>query len=136
MQNLPTNKSVFDLDQNVAAGLAYLPVCLCHFIVSIGILVSDKTNKLPRFHAVQSLLISGSIFVGAIVAVVLMMIFGVIAAVAQAPGIMLLSFLIYFGFLAFVLACMVGLVISMINAFQVKIFKLPVLGNMADKWSN
>jgi uncharacterized membrane protein len=30
----------------------------------------------------------------------------------------------------------VGLIICMINGFQGKIFKLPLLGNMADKWSN
>jgi uncharacterized membrane protein len=136
MQTLQSEKSVFGLDLNVAAGLAYLPVCLCHLIVSIGILAADKTNKLPRFHAVQSLLISATIMIGSIVAMVVMMIFGVIAAAAQAPALMILSFLIYFVFLAFVLACMVGSIICMINAFQGKIFKLPLIGNMADKWSS
>jgi len=45
MQNLQGPKTVFGLDLNVASGLAYLPFCLCHFIVSIGILATDKMNK-------------------------------------------------------------------------------------------
>ena len=136
MQNLQNDKTVFGLDQNVAAGLAYIPVCLCHLIVSIGILATDKTNKLPRFHAVQSLLLSAAIVVGYIVTIVLVMIFVMVGAVAEIPAIAVLGFLIYFVFLAYALACVVGLIISCINAFQGKIFKLPLIGNMADKWSN
>lgn len=134
MQNLQP-KSVFGLDQNVAAGLAYLPVCLVHFIVSIGILATDKTNKLTRFHAIQSLLISGSIFVGYIVMFVLAALIMVIAGAADAPAFMFLGMLVYIVFIIYVLAMFVGLIISMINGFQGKIFKLPVLGNLADKWS-
>ena len=136
MQNLPTNKSVFDLDQNVASGLAYLPVCLCHFIVSIGILVSDKTNKLPRFHAVQSLLITGAMIVGYIVMFVMIMLCVAVGAMLDAPALIFLSFIFYIAFFAYALALFIGLIICMINGFQGKIFKLPLLGNMADKWSN
>ena len=69
MQN--DGKSAFGLDPNVAAGLAYVPVCLCHLIFSIVILATDKTNKLARFHAVQSLLISACMLGGYIVMFVL-----------------------------------------------------------------
>ena len=136
MQNLQAPKTVFGLDLNVASGLAYLPFCLCHFIVSIGILASDKTNKLPRFHAVQSLLITGSMIVGYIVTFVLVMLFMLIGAALDVPAIVFVGFLFYFVLIAWILALFVGLIIAMINGFQGKIFKLPVLGNMADKWSN
>ncbi|HEV7701205.1 MAG TPA: hypothetical protein VGO43_13320 [Pyrinomonadaceae bacterium] len=134
MQEQP--KSAFGLDQNVAAGLAYIPVCLCHLIVSIGILATDKGNKLPRFHAIQSLLISAAMIVGYVVTFVIVMIFVVIAGVLNVPGIAFIGFIFYFVLLAYILALLVGLIISCINGFQGKVFKLPVIGNLADKWSN
>lgn len=133
MQEQP--KSAFGLDQNVAAGLAYLPVCLVHFIVSIAILATDKTNKLTRFHAIQSLMISASIIVGYVVMFVLVFIFVGIAAALDAPAIMFMSVLVYIGFFAYVLALFVMLIISMINAFQGKIWQVPLIGRFADKWS-
>jgi uncharacterized membrane protein len=136
MQNLQGPKTVFGLDLNVASGLAYLPVCVIHLIVSIGILATDKTNKLPRFHAVQSLLISGAMIVGYVVMFVLVMFFVLIAAATNIPGIAVLSFLIYIVFFLYILGLFVGLVIAMINGFQGKMFKLPIIGNMADRWSN
>ena len=134
MQNQP--KSVFGLDPNVAAGLAYIPVCLCHFIVSIGILAADKTNKLARFHAVQSLLLSASIIAGYIICIIAVAFFMLLAAVANSGAVMVLAFIPYGVLLIFVLTCLVGLIISCIKAFQGEIFKLPVIGNLADKWSN
>lgn len=134
MQN--EGKSAFGLDPNVAAGLAYIPVCLCHLIVSIAILATDKTNKLSRFHAAQSLLLSGTILAGYIVCIILVVFVMAIAAMANVPALAFLGFLAYAGFLIFVLAAVVGLIISCIKAFQGEIFRLPVIGNLADKWSN
>ena len=131
-----SGKSVFGLDQNVAAGLAYIPVCLCHFIVSIGIIATDKVNKLPRFHAIQSLLLSAVMIIGYLVFFIFGAVVMVIAAAADVPAIAMLAFLAYFAFLLFVLVVLVGLVISCIKGFQGQIFKLPIIGNMADKWSN
>jgi len=134
MQN--QGKSAFGLDPNVAAGLAYIPVCLCHLIVSIAILATDRTNKLARFHAIQSLLLSGSIVAGYIVCIIVVAIFMVLGAVANSGALVVLAFIPYAILLIFVLAALVGLIISCIKAFQGEIFKLPVIGNLADKWSN
>ena len=136
MQNLQGPKTVFGLDLNVAAGLAYLPVCFVHIIVSIGIISTDKTNKLPRFHAFQSLLTSAVMIGGSVICLVLMMLFVFIGAALNAPAIAVLGFLFYFVIIALALAHFVALIIGMIHGFQGKIFKLPVIGNMADKWSN
>lgn len=133
MQEQP--KSVFGLDQNVAAGLAYIPFCFVHFVISIGILATDKTNKLTRFHAVQSLLISAFMIVGYVIMFILIALFVVVAAALNAPAISFLSFLVYIVFFVYIIALFVGLVISMINGFQGKIFKLPLIGSFADKWS-
>jgi uncharacterized membrane protein len=124
-----SGKSALGLDANVAAGLAYIPVCAIGLIMSIIILVTDKTNKLARFHAFQSLLLLG-------VSIVLYIIVGLIVGVAAAAdsGIMaLLGSLLYFAVLIGILA---ALIFSCIKAFMGQIFKLPVIGNMADNWSN
>lgn len=131
-----TGKSVFGLEPNVAAGLAYIPVCLCHFIVSIGIIATDKTNKLPRFHAIQSLLLTAVLLVAYLVCIVLIFLIMLVAGAANSGGLMVLAFLPYVALMLIALAAIIGLIISCIKAFQGQIFKLPIIGNMADKWSN
>ena len=129
-------KSAFGLDPNVAAGLAYIPVCFCHLVVSIAIIVTDKTNKLPRFHAFQSLLLSALMIITYFACFIIMVILGFAMAALEVPALGILIFLIYGVMFILLLAGFVGHVIGCINAFQGKIFKLPVIGNMADKWSN
>ena len=50
-----SGKSALGLDANVAALLCYVPVCAINLIFSILVIVQDKTNKVARFHAFQSL---------------------------------------------------------------------------------
>lgn len=38
-----SGKSALGLDANVAAGLAYLPICLVNLVMSIIIIATDKT---------------------------------------------------------------------------------------------
>ena len=52
------------------------------------------------------------------------------------PALSFLGFFVYIVFLLFILGAFIGLVISCIKAFQGEIFKLPIIGNMADNWSN
>jgi uncharacterized membrane protein len=133
MQNPSDGKSALGLDPNVAAGLAYLPVCWIHLILSIIILATDKTNKLPRFHAVQSLLLTGAAIAGGIVCWVawIVILFGAIAI--RLPFLALFGYLI---FLVYGLAILAAVIFCLIKAFQGQIFKLPIIGNMADNWSN
>jgi uncharacterized membrane protein len=135
MQNT-SEKSVFGLDPNVAAGLAYIPVCFCHLIISIGVLATDKTNKLPRFHAIQSLLLSATMLVGYIVCLICVFVVMMIGAMLNSSIVAIFALLFYVVLLLFILACLVGLIISCIKGFMGQIFKLPIIGNMADKWSN
>ncbi|MGB5012729.1 MAG: hypothetical protein WBO68_01775, partial [Pyrinomonadaceae bacterium] len=102
----------------------------------IGVLATDKTNKLPRFHAIQSLLHSAIMVVATIIFVIAVFVVMAIVAVSQMPALVVLIFLVYIAFLLFVLVWVIGLVIACIKGFQGQIFKLPIIGNMADKWSN
>ena len=54
-----SGKSALGLDANVVAGLCYVAnlVCYLGIVLAIITLVTDKVNKLARFHAAQSLLL-------------------------------------------------------------------------------
>jgi Predicted membrane protein len=93
------------------------------------VIVQDKTNKLTRFHAFQSILLTVVAFVLYFVA----MIITVAGAAANSSIISLLGTLIY---LVIALGLLVAVILCAIKAFQGQIFKLPVVGDMADKWSN
>jgi uncharacterized membrane protein len=124
-----SGKSALGLDTNVAAGLAYLPICLVDVIVSIIIIATDKTNKFARFAAFQSLMLVGVAIVGYIVGFVIMAVGGG----AGSTIIVLFGSLIYIGaFLIFFICSIIGCIM----AFTGKQFRLPVIGNMADNWSN
>ena len=124
-------KSVFDLDANLVALLCYLGnlVCALGLILSIIVVIQDKTNKLARFHAFQSILLS---VVGIVVGVVLQ----IFAATAAALDLGILALLIFPVYIIFALLMLVAVVFAAIKGFQGEIFKIPVIGNMADNWSN
>jgi len=128
MEN-PAGKSALGLDANVASGLAYLPICGVNLIMSIIILVTDKTNKLARFSAFQSLLLIGVLVVGYVVGFLIMgMGVGMNSGMFGMLGwlITMATFLVFF----------VATVIGCIKGFMGQMFKLPLIGNMADNWSN
>ncbi len=108
--------------------LCYLNICLpIGLIYSIIVLVTDKTNKLPRFHAFQSLLLLAALVV---IGVALGMVMGIFAAATR-------SVALPFGFNGLYSLIILGLSIFLaIKAYQGQMLKLPVIGDMADKWSN
>lgn len=124
-----SGKSALGLDPNVAAGLAYLPICGVNLIMSIIILVTDKTNKFARFAAFQSLLLIGAMIVG----YVLTMVVAVAGAAAESAVISILSLLLW---LVAIIGPLILSIVCCIMGFMGKQFKVPVIGNMADNWSN
>jgi len=130
MQNM-NGKTALGLDPNIGALICYLGniVCALGLIYSIIVLVTDKTNKLTRFHAFQSILLTA---VGFIIA----FIFGTIFGVAAAAGSGTLSGLGGLLYMVVALGVFIGMVYAAIKAYQGEIFKLPIIGDLADKWSN
>lgn len=134
MQNPSAGKTALGLDGNVGAGLCYVGnlVCMLGLIYSIIVIVTDKTNKLPRFHAFQSILL--------LVANVVICLPGygiVFALLAMGSTITtILGGLIGLVVAVVGLALFVFLVISAIKAFQGQIYKVPVIGKFADNFSN
>jgi uncharacterized membrane protein len=133
---MDTGKSALGLDGNLAAALGY-PIG----IIAIICLVMEKENRFVKFHALQSILLHVAYVVGAIVLVILFMIFAVLGMAASVAtesgagvGLMgLLSTLIWF---AFILAYLGALIFTAVKAYGGVMFKLPVIGNMAEKFAN
>jgi uncharacterized membrane protein len=78
----------------------------------------------------QSILLSASAFV----IIVALEIFGTVVAVVTRSSI--LGLLIWLLVMVVALGIFVAVIFSAIKAYQGQIFKLPVIGDMADKWSN
>ena len=132
MQNPPpAGKSSTGLDENVAALLSYV----FGWVSGLIFFLMEKSSQLVRFHAMQSILLNALVIVLAIVMIIvvsiLVLILGQISgALAGIVGI--LSYLLY---LAGCIAVLVLWVMCLIKAFQGQMYKLPIIGNYAEKFS-
>lgn len=123
-----TGKSAIGLDANLAAALGYIIgiLGLINFLI-------EKENKFVKFHGIQSVLYS--VGIGAVFTVlwIVLIIFGVIlSAISDVLG--LLMWLINTVlFLALLLAIFGGLIYAAYKAYQGQMFKLPIVGNIAEK---
>ena len=124
-------KTALGLDNNVGSLICYLNICVpAGFIYSIIVLVTDKVNKLPRFHAMQSLLWTGLTIV---VVVGLQIILMILAVATQSAGIAtILGLLVWVA----ILGLLAIAIFAGYKGYQGETFKLPIIGDMADKWSN
>jgi uncharacterized membrane protein len=122
-------KTALGLDTNVGALLCYLPICAISLIYSIIVLVTEKADKTMRFHAFQSLLLTGAY----VVLIVILEIFVTLIAVVTGSGVLasLGSLLI----LVLVIAFLAAMIYGMIKGYQGQKFKFPVVGDMAEKWA-
>jgi uncharacterized membrane protein len=125
------------LDPKVAAALSYI------WIVGLIFFFIEKENKFIRFHALQSILfgIANSVilFVLAILAVIMTFAFGIGGAMVGGGIGTLISLLVWLIWLLFWLVAMalfLGLIFAAVKAYQGKTFKLPIIGNMAEKIVN
>lgn len=125
------------VDPKVAAALSYI------WIVGVIFFFIEKENRFVRFHALQSILfgIANSVimFVLVVVAVILTFAFGIGGAIVGGGlglVIHMLVWVIWLVFWLFVLAFLVGLVFAAVKAYQGKMFKLPIIGNIAEKSVN
>lgn len=126
MQN---QKSALGLDGNITALLGYIIG-----IVAIVLIFIEKDNKFVRFHALQSVFW----FLGYIVSIIAVAIVGTIISVVLAQvssGLATISGLI-FGILYFglIIGFLGGLIFAAIKAYGGNNYKLPFVGNMAEKY--
>jgi uncharacterized membrane protein len=119
MQN---QKSALGLDANIAALIGY-PIG----IVALISVFIEKDNKFVRFHAFQSLLFWAAAVVLWIGLIFVMIFFAFISS--------LLSMLVWLVLFALGFVVLAGLILLAVKAFQGEMFKLPVIGDMAEKWA-
>lgn len=144
MQNPPPNqtgdetkKTALGLDANLGAALGY-PIGLIALIVFI----MEKDNRFARFHALQSLLYHVAFVIVFIIAAILFTILGFLAAAigssSSAGGAIggLLGILITLLWLGLLLLYFAILLFAAFKAYGGKWFKLPIVGNMAEKIVN
>jgi len=124
----PTSKSAIGLDANVAAALGYIigVLGLVNFLI-------EKDNKFVKFHGIQSVLYSVGIGVAfTVVWIVLLVLAVILAMVSDVLGVLMWILNVLF-FLAFFVAMFGGLIYSAYKAYQGQMFKLPIVGNFAEK---
>ncbi|HYN23412.1 MAG TPA: hypothetical protein VES69_00030 [Pyrinomonadaceae bacterium] len=123
-----TGKSAIGLDANLAAALGY-PIGILGLI---NFLI-EKENKFVKFHGIQSVIYS--VGIGAVFTVVwiVLIIFGfILSAISDVLGVLmwLINAVL---FLAFFLAMFGGLIYTAYKAYQGQMFKLPIVGNIAER---
>jgi uncharacterized membrane protein len=135
MQNPPPGqieKSSTGLDANLAALLSYV----FGWVSGLVFFLIEKESRLVRFHAMQSILLNLVIAVAAIVLWIVTFIFILIGAAL--PDILgsLLGLVATLVWLAFSVGLLITWVMCLIRAYQYQYFKLPLIGNMAEKIVN
>jgi uncharacterized membrane protein len=137
--NSPTGKTkVMNLDYNTAALLCYIPTCCCliNLIPCILWVASEpRENKFLRFHALQGLFLAGVWIVLWVVFLFISIALGVSTSMmpggdmARAGG----------GLMFLLIRAVIGVgllaihIIGMIKAYQGQMWKLPIIGDLAEK---
>lgn len=110
MTTATTERSSLGMDANLAATLSYVFGILSGLIVFLV----EKQSRFVKFHAMQSILFSATLFVASLIAGMLPVIGGVASLLLGLGGLIVWALL-------------------MIKAFQGATFKLPVLGDLAER---
>lgn len=103
-------KTTTTQNQNVLGAVAYL----LGFVTGIILLLVEKDNKFIRFHAMQSTIVFGGLFIASFV-------LGFIPVLNVLTG------------LVFWLVSVVLWILLMIKAYQGELYKLPYIGKIADE---
>lgn len=103
-------KTTTTQNKNVLGAVAYL----LGFVTGIILLLVEKDNKFIRFHAMQSTIVFGGLFIANIV-------------LGSIPLLNILTGLVLF------LVSVVLWILLMVKAYQGELYKLPYIGNIAEE---
>jgi uncharacterized membrane protein len=109
---METKKTSTGLQENVAGLLCYVG----WWVSGVIFLLLEQDNKLIRFHAIQSIIVFGAVSLA-------LMVFG---------------FMPFIGQFVSVVIWLLGValwIVLMIKAYQGAKFKLPIAGDLAEKWA-
>lgn len=136
MQNPPPvqtapAKSSTGLDENLAALLSYI----AGWISGLIFFLIEKDSRLVRFHAMQSLLLNILVIVIGIVVWVVTVVLWLISTQISGIVSMLVSLVSTLFWVVFGIAILIAWIMCLVKAFQSQYFKLPIIGNFAEKFS-
>src|SRR6266480_2910300 len=117
----PLGPTSLGMQPNIEAGLSYVLT----WVTGLIFFFMEKQNRFVRFHAMQSILFFGGLTV-----------LRIILSVIDSFGVPFLGFFTGLVWLAIVIIGVVGYIVLLINAFQGKYFKLPIVGDYAEKYAN
>ena len=104
-------KTSTGLDENVAGLLCYV----AGWISGLVFILIEKENKLVRFHAIQSIVVFGVLTVASFILGWIPIIGAIFTWIIWVIGVVLW-------------------IVLMVKAYQGAKFKLPWVGNLAEKW--
>jgi len=114
------------VDPKLAAFLSYFLSFFISFIGGLIFFLIEKDNKFTRFHAMQAILLNAAMIVLGIAGFIVSGILSFIPILGPLVG-----FLI---FTAIGIGGLVLLIIAMIKSFQGEWYKIPVIGEFAEKY--
>jgi uncharacterized membrane protein len=117
------HRSSTGLDKNVAAALAYLAGPLS----GVLLLIVERSSRYVRFHAMQSVVALGGLWLLAALLVLL----AVLTVFVSATG---FQVLLYSAWITGGVWIVVW-IICLVNAFSGRMGKLPIAGTFAERWS-
>jgi|ERR1051325_5923773 uncharacterized membrane protein len=124
-------KSSTGLDENVASLLAYV----FNWISGLIFFLIEKNSRLVRFHAMQSILLFGTVIVvGTVLWVVLLVLSIILGYISSVLG-SIFGLLMGLFALIYTVVIVGAWILCMVKAYQGQYFKLPVIGNFAEKFS-
>jgi len=122
METKDLGKTSTGMQANVAALLSYV----LGWLTGLIFFLLEKDNKFVKFHAMQSMIVFGALFVLQIGIGMFIWIFAMMRLGFMIPVISFITGLLYI--ISFILW-----VILMVKAYQGEMFKLPIAGDIAEK---
>jgi uncharacterized membrane protein len=124
-------KSSTGMDENVAALLSYIFT----WVSGLIFFLIEKDSRFVRFHAMQAILLGASAAVLGIVLWIAWVVLAIILAMMSEVLASLVGLVVGLLIFVFYIAILIGWVLCLIKAYQKQYFKLPVIGNFAEKFS-
>lgn len=131
MQNKPEGQSALGLDANITTAIGYIIPLIALILIFI-----EKDNKFVRYHSFQSILWVAVCTVVFIAIIIIGSIFGFIVGMASSSLAFIIGLLFVLIYIGLFLGYVGGLIYGAVKSYGGSMFKLPVIGDMAAKWSN
>jgi len=124
-------KSSTGLDENIAALLSYV----FGWVSGLVFFLIEKDSRLVRFHAMQSLLFN--VLIGVVITVMWVLFFVLLLVVSQISDVLsgIFSLVATLLWIAISIGILIAWIMCLIKAYNRQYFKLPIIGNFAEKFS-